>query len=68
MYFGFAVRSAGAILVRFEELMQHLISACRIHPALTRRESSWNISCGREPCPQSRGDRRDAVDPGNCRC
>jgi len=49
MSFGFAVRSAGAILVRFEELMQHLISVCRIYPTLTRRESSWNLVVATSP-------------------
>jgi hypothetical protein len=49
MRFGFDLRTAGAILVHFEELMQHLISACRIYPALTRREGSWNIGVATSP-------------------
>ena len=47
--FGFDVRSAGAILVRFEGLMEHLISACRIYPTLTRRDGSWNIGVATSP-------------------
>ena len=49
MRFGFEMRIRGAILVRFEELMQHLISACQIHPVLTRRDGSWNIGVATSP-------------------
>ncbi len=49
MSFGFTIRIAGAILVRFEELMEHLISACKIYPALTRREGTWNMGLATSP-------------------
>ncbi len=46
---GFGIGIAGAILVRFEELMEHLITACNIYPALTRRENSWNVGLATSP-------------------
>jgi hypothetical protein len=47
--FGFVTRTAGAVLVRFEEMMQHLMSGCRIYPALSMLDGSWNIGVATSP-------------------